>query len=392
MTLLFISVGLLLLYLIVERIRIDQWHRAIPLRISVTGTRGKTTVVRLLASVLRENGSCVLAKTTGSSPQLILPDGSERTIKRRGMPTILEQKKLLSKAAQEKADVLISEVMSIHPENHYIESQRILKPHLVILTNIRDDHRDAMGSTDEELTDTFCPDIPKSVKMFLPKKEMRTQLKTTIEQKYGTLHLAPTGLSQKRMDQNFDFQFTENLDLVFAVADHLGIKSSIIRKGISKAIHDLGAVEVWTYRQPEKSKRVYLVNAFAANDPFSTKQVLEKAKSLLPTDVTNWIGILNCRADRGDRTKQWITELKTTNHFNFTQLFVIGDHIHAVGRALSQKKYISEKKPERIMQFILDRVKEKSVIFGFGNFGGLGKQCVQYWQLHGEKYVSKTPK
>ena len=53
-------------YLVLERIRLDRYRSAIPLTIAVTGTRGKTSVTRMLASVLRESGRRVLAKTTGS--------------------------------------------------------------------------------------------------------------------------------------------------------------------------------------------------------------------------------------------------------------------------------------------------------------------------------------
>ncbi|MBC6948955.1 poly-gamma-glutamate synthase PgsB, partial [candidate division KSB1 bacterium] len=54
-----------LLYLIYERISLNRHRNAIPLRISMTGTRGKSSVVRMLASVLREDGKKVIAKTTG---------------------------------------------------------------------------------------------------------------------------------------------------------------------------------------------------------------------------------------------------------------------------------------------------------------------------------------
>jgi hypothetical protein len=49
--------------LIVERLRLDRSRENIPLVIAVTGTRGKSTVTRMLASVLRCNGQHVLAKT-----------------------------------------------------------------------------------------------------------------------------------------------------------------------------------------------------------------------------------------------------------------------------------------------------------------------------------------
>ena len=51
--------------------------RAIPVRIHVAGTRGKSTTTRLIAAGLRAGGLRVVAKTTGTEPRLIYPDGSE---------------------------------------------------------------------------------------------------------------------------------------------------------------------------------------------------------------------------------------------------------------------------------------------------------------------------
>ena len=107
MTSLLFLLSLWLGYLTVEAFRLRRWQGAIPLRVAVTGTRGKSTVVRLLAAVLREDGWKVLAKTTGSEASLILPDGSERTLRRRGRPSILEQVRLLALGARLGADVVV---------------------------------------------------------------------------------------------------------------------------------------------------------------------------------------------------------------------------------------------------------------------------------------------
>ena len=114
----------LLVGLVIERLRLARCHRAIPLRIAVTGTRGKTSVARLLASVLREDGRRVLAKTTGSQATLVLPDGSVEEIRRRGQPSILEQKQLLHRGVELGADVVVAEIMSIHAENHLALGQQ----------------------------------------------------------------------------------------------------------------------------------------------------------------------------------------------------------------------------------------------------------------------------
>ncbi|MGB7296420.1 MAG: poly-gamma-glutamate synthase PgsB, partial [Candidatus Aminicenantales bacterium] len=99
----------------------------------MTGTRGKSTVTRLIAGALKEGGFPVLAKTTGSKPVLILPDGREEEIIRRGLPAILEQKKVLKTAAGVGSWALVTELMSIRPENLAVESRRLFRPHILIV-------------------------------------------------------------------------------------------------------------------------------------------------------------------------------------------------------------------------------------------------------------------
>jgi len=89
-----------LLFLAVERLALDARLKRVPVRVGVTGTRGKSSVTRLVAGALRESGTRVLAKTTGSRAVLIYPDGAEREIKRRGPPTVLEQKRVVRLAAR----------------------------------------------------------------------------------------------------------------------------------------------------------------------------------------------------------------------------------------------------------------------------------------------------
>src|SRR5438309_11049912 len=85
------------------------YMRAVPVRIHVAGTRGKSTTTRLIAAGLRAGGRQVLAKVTGSEPRLILPDGSEEIWPRRGPASVGEQKRLFARAARLGADAVLVE-------------------------------------------------------------------------------------------------------------------------------------------------------------------------------------------------------------------------------------------------------------------------------------------
>src|SRR5512137_274202 len=68
----------------------------IPIRIHVNGTRGKSSVVRLIAGGLREGGITTCAKTTGTLARMILPDASEYPIFRPAGANVIEQMRIVS--------------------------------------------------------------------------------------------------------------------------------------------------------------------------------------------------------------------------------------------------------------------------------------------------------
>src|SRR5512139_3652667 len=94
-----------------ERLARDRALAAIPIRIHVNGTRGKSTVTRYIAAALREGGVRTVAKTTGTAPRLILPDGRERAVRRRAPASIREQLWLLREAHRLQATAVVIECM-----------------------------------------------------------------------------------------------------------------------------------------------------------------------------------------------------------------------------------------------------------------------------------------
>ena len=72
----------------------------IPIRIHVNGTRGKSSVVRLIAGGLREGGIVTCAKTTGTLARMILPDASEYPVFRPAGANVIEQIRIVSDGSQ----------------------------------------------------------------------------------------------------------------------------------------------------------------------------------------------------------------------------------------------------------------------------------------------------
>ncbi len=425
--LLLLSILIFLGYLIHERIALERDIETIPLRIAVTGTRGKTGVVRMLTAVLSECGLKVLGKTTGSRACYLLPDGTEADVPRRGIVSILEQKKLIKKAVALKVDCLVSEIMSIQQENHFIESHWLLQPHVLVITNIRSDHTDAMGESEDEIASVLAIAVTTGSTVFLPAEEFRP-IFTHITRSLGA-HLiwVARELSSSLEDADPGLKrrfFPVHLDLVSAVTTFLSKKTPALEPGknfppisqnqvltgLKKVKKDSGEFSLWKYRVGEKApakkigkaskktKTYLLANGFAANDPLSTYQLMSRLRGRFPSYPARFIGIMNLRSDRGDRTQQWIESLKTRGAEFFDCIYVTGGHAQVVRRKLKPGglniQVLEHRKAENIMEYIITAHQHstpgndpngtnRSIIFGFGNIKGTGTELVDHWQKIG---------
>jgi poly-gamma-glutamate synthase PgsB/CapB len=318
----------------------------------------------------------------------VLPDGEEVEVVRHGLPSVIEQKKVVKMAKDVSADCLVAEIMSVHPENHYVESRQIFKPHIVVVTNVRRDHADAMGKTEEEIASVFCLTFPPKRVVFVPEKEDMPLFQQSADDVDGKMIRVKEGIaSSQNPGRKFRGDvFFDHIDLVYAVVKHLKIDDKVIFEGIRKASSDAGAYRMWEYRSEAMKKVCYFVNGFAANDPESTYSVLTKTKESLPSSENKIVGLLNLRFDRGDRTLQWMEAL--TNGFSecFDGLFVMGDHARIFQKKVRDARVLKEKTPERIMEKVIAASPEDAVIFGFGNMGGLGRRLVDHWDGIGSAY------
>jgi gamma-polyglutamate synthase len=408
-----VVLGLVIGYLTAERVRLGRDQAAIPLRIAVTGTRGKSTVTRQLASVLRQDGRKVVAKTTGSEAVAVMPDGGERPVKRRGRPSIIEQKRFLRLAATLRADVAVAEVMSIHAENHRVETERLLRPHLVLITNARVDHTDAMGRSPDAVAEVLALDIQPGARVFIPAGECRPAFRERARRVGATLVVVPES-GAPGPDSGLPgpgLAFPENAALVTAAARWLGVEDRAIRAGIRAARHDLGAVRVWRYAPPAAPVECFLVNAFAANDPLSTLRIQDLVMRRLGAEAGRCLGLLSLRADRGDRSAQWLDALNAGAMDRFASLHVCGTHARAVrwglrrasvrdpgrgsaagigrgpGRRSGQAPVhlLRDTRPTAIMEAVLREAAPGDVVFGFGNMGGTGAELVAHWAERAER-------
>ncbi|MEI6386563.1 MAG: Mur ligase family protein, partial [Spirochaetota bacterium] len=146
-------------FLFGERYLLARARARLSVVIHVNGTRGKSETTRLIAAALRASGIRTLAKTTGTEPRLILPDGSETRVGRRGAADVREQRWLLFEARRRGVTALVAECMAVRADAQHA-SHAFLSPSILAVTNVRPDHRLELGDVATTM-EIFSRGIPR---------------------------------------------------------------------------------------------------------------------------------------------------------------------------------------------------------------------------------------
>jgi poly-gamma-glutamate synthase PgsB/CapB len=333
--------------------------RSIPVRIHVAGTRGKSTTTRLIAAALRAGGRRVLAKTTGSEPRLILPDGREEIWQRRGPASIREQMSFVRHAAQLGADTIVVECMAIRPEFVFASERHLIEATTTVITNTRADHLEDIGETTEAsaqaLAWSICAhgQLVVSAEAASPALLARAKARGTTVTIVDTKDLAPLEADRA---------------LALAVATAHGVPAAIANPAMNAATPDPGSFHERTLAIEGKSVR--FANAFACND-------VDSLKLLWPTVATSErpVVLLNARRDRPLRTQRFLAFLAA--QVPMPLLFVVGDPLAArlarrAGFGPDAVRRLRARAPDTALRELAASAPSGGVIWGVGNYQGLG--------------------
>jgi poly-gamma-glutamate synthase PgsB/CapB len=275
------------------------------IRIYVNGIRGKSTVTRLIAGILREAGIQTLAKTTGSAAMIILPNGDEIPIQRRSSATIMELFNIAKRYLRLDTEAIVFETMALLPANQTASQELLVKGNINVITNVREDHQDVMGESLEEIADTLSLIIPYGGTLITAENRphLRERLAKNAEARGSQMVYAdPAWLTEQDLAGFSYLSFRENISIGLAVAEMLGIPRSTAMRGMWNARPDLGVVNI--QRTSWKDKEIIWIPLFAVNDRESTIISVNALRPYYQEDATR-IGILNNRYDRADRAMRF---------------------------------------------------------------------------------------
>ena len=373
------------LYGIIEFALHQKRIYSIPIRIHVNGTRGKSSVTRLIGAALRQGGFKTITKVTGTYPRLILEDGTETAIYRKTGANIIEQLAVTRFASKRKADALVIECMAVQPQYQWITETKMIHSTIGVITNVRMDHVEIMGYSLDEICDSLGKTIPKNHDLFTAENVIFNRLKRISEWKNAKIHQVDESIVTDEEMQGFKyFEHKENVALALEVSKHLGIKREVALKGMYKAIPDAGVLKL--SKIEILGKRINFLNGFAANDPQSTLMIWEKIKTGNKLKGLR-IVLLNTRQDRLERAKQlsWLITTKMINDFDY--LVLIGQSTQMVedlcvenGIKMSRILNLGMTEPESVFDAIHSYTENESTVFAIGNMGGMGGSVAEYFE------------
>jgi len=360
----------------------QKYLRSIPVRIHINGTRGKSSVTRLVGAGLRAGGYRTITKVTGTFPRIILPDGSEAVVHRKEAANILEQLDIIKYCSQQNANVLIIECMALQPIYQKITETQMVKATHGVITNIRLDHLDVMGPTLDDVAKAICGTIPKKTKLFTSEdRYLNFMQKKAKKKKTEVLNSTAETISNEDLEGFTYIEHKENVALALDICADLGVKKEIALPEMKRSIPDEGVLRRYTIN--ENGKRIHFYNALAANDPESTIMIWNAIRNQ-SSKGEHFMFLLNTRKDRQDRAIRLVDMM---SKLDYSSIGLIGEslemvvnmcekqgikkeHIHAINSKTTSEKYTA----------LCEASEENTTIIAIGNMGAGGADLADFFE------------
>ena len=351
----------------------------IPLRIHVNGTRGKSSVTRLVAAGLREAGIRTFAKTTGTAPRVIDAEGKDRIIHRLRLPSIGEQTRLLRYFANEKPDAVVMECMAVQPQYQWIAEHQMVQSHIGVITNVRPDHLDEMGPTELDVAYSLCNSVPVNG-VLITGEDQKPEVLKEVSAINGSkfIHSNDKAVTLEELNKFTYMEHPANIAVALDVCKEAGVDRRIALSGMHKVQPDLGALIAWNLYN--NKQRLQFINGMAANDPVSTLQIWKFIIDRYPAEGGTCV-FFNSRDDRPVRTRQMI-EL-TLKEIKPDHFIVRGDKVDATIQRLIHHSSKTKVQILGLGEPYEDLVKQMmelphdTLIYAIGNQVGAGQHILE---------------
>jgi len=268
--------------------------------------------------------------------------------------------------------------MAVQPQYQWITEHHMVKSTHSVITNARLDHVEEMGYRLRDIAMSLSNTIPFKGNLFTAEQD-KLDIFKEVAAKRGTEVNAVTdqGVSHEDMLGFNHIEHPENVALSLALCESLGIPRDQALRGMRKAQPDPGALRVWELEM--EGRHFALVNAFAANDPQSTKTIWNMIKDHPSLGHERICAFLNTRSDRVNRTSQLLELI--LKDIKPDSLFVRGDKMERFEKPFFSKvkgkvEQFSENQKASVFAKKLLSQEDNTLIFGIGNIVGSGFQIL----------------
>jgi poly-gamma-glutamate synthase PgsB/CapB len=312
-------------------------------RVLVTGSRGKSSIVRLLHAALQDAGLRTYSRITGVVPRELGPQGVRPILRSSGAH--VEEMRWWLRQLPATANAIILENSAITPELQNLAGQW-LRPELTILSNTLADHQEVWGPDEASAAVVLAGGVPRAGQVLLPKSlEKDTHLLRLLERRSCRIQFAKAAVF------NGEHYHAVNLGLAVEAVSYLGL-------AVAPALETMLGLSPDSYDfQVARVGDAEWALAFSANDLVSTRTLFQSLN--WPKEVTRLV--YNHRRDRPGRLKsfaQWLDDS------DWREVLIIGDKPRLRIGNTSYRKIRSKEKLLRLFR-PGDRV------FGCGNIAGL---------------------
>lgn len=260
----------------------------VPVRVSVSGTRGKSTLTRWLHNELLAREYDTYAKLTGDEPLSIF-NGREWVVPRGDQVTLYENEREIERFFP--MDAIVLENQGITPYTTRLVNTRYLDPTLVVLTNVREDHLDTLGGNRERVARALSRSIPDGAHVICGEQadSVRNYIAEELDQRDATVTF---------VDVPTEYEHIPGAELVFCLDEALRHTTDTALAS-DRASEYLDSLRVEWTRLPDG----IVFDAASVNDIQSTEAV---RRSLVGSTEQVIQPLVYLRRDRPGRTSSYI--------------------------------------------------------------------------------------
>ena len=283
----------------------------IPLRVLVTGSRGKSSTVRLIHAALSEAGIPTLGKMTGTASRELDTAGTEHPTHRIGQVSILEMLETVNRSFRRDAvapEAVVLECMAVTPDLIRMCTDDIVRPQASVVTNALWDHLEEQGTTLEQIAVSLSGVMRGADIAVTAEHRLATRAVLAYEaQVNGCAFDAVSGAEvEPGILARLPGAHPDNVAMALAVAAYAGVDRETAVRGMEVAtVEPLPILPVttmidgieWWYR-----------DIGSINDTDSLTPALRDARAQMPADAVT-LAILTTRWDRPLRAIQFAASI-----------------------------------------------------------------------------------